>query len=176
MGNELGSKTPAQSYNDLFYLNNNNDGLDENLRYVYSGNGIKTTVQISEDAVAVDFNKGSCKRPLLDCYFIKPNDAGTVATTYQISTSAGNIQKIRINGNTALSILSNVNTATAFELTLLVEQAVGGHNLTFSGTFKTPGAATISLSSTAGAVDVLKFVTIDGANTWYVYKEASDLR
>jgi len=176
MGNELGSKTPAQSHNDLFYLNNSNSGVDDNMRYLYSGNGIKTTIQISEDAFAVDFNKGSCKKPLLDCYFVKPNDAGTIAATYQISTSAGNIQKIRLSSNTTLSILSNLNTAAAFEMTLLVEQSTGGHNITFSGNFKRPGASSISLSATADAVDVLKLISVDGGSTWYVYKEASDLR
>jgi hypothetical protein len=176
MGNEIGSKTPAQTCNDLFYLNNSNAGVDGDLRYIYSGNGTKTTLQISEDAFSVDFNKSSCKKALLDCYFIKPNDAGSIGSTYQISTSAGNMQKITLTANTTLSILSNLESSAAFEMTLLVAQSTGGHTLSFSGTFKTPSAAAITLSSTAGAVDILKLLSIDGGTTWYAYKQGSDLR
>jgi hypothetical protein len=133
-------------------------------------------MQISETSFAVDFNKASCKKPLLDCYFIKPNNAGSIATTYQISTSCWKHAKNYFDRKYYFSILSNLNDDAAFELTLLVAQSTGGHSLNFSGTFKTPGAASISLSATAGAVDILKFISIDGGNVWYVYKQGSDLR
>lgn len=176
MSNPIGNKTPANTYNDLLYMNNSNDGVDSTLRSVYSGNGTETKIQLSSTGVAIDFNKQNCTKPLLNCYFIKTNDTGTQSGAYQISTNAGNVQKITLGGNVTLSILSNLETNYGYEMTLIVQQTTGGHKITFSGTFKTPnGQNPFNLSSAAGAMDVIKLISWDGGNTWIAYLAATNI-
>ena len=176
MSNPIGNKTPANTYNDLFYLNNSNNGVDSTLRSVYSGNGTETTIKISDDSVSINFNKESCKQPLLDCYFVKTNDAGTLSGSAQISTSAGNMQKITLGGNVSLSILSNLETNYGFEMTLIVQQSTGGHTLTFVGNFTTPNQQNpLTISTVAGRKDIIKVITYDGGSNWIAYVAASNI-
>lgn len=176
MSDRIGDKTPAQIYNDLFYLNNANRGIDGEARYLYSGNGVPTPLKIGAEIIEADFNKGSLKAPVIDSYHLRFNDIGNKTGSHQISTTGGNIQKIRLIGNVALTILSNVSETNAFEITLIVEQSDGNHSITFPNNFKTTADASISFSSNAGALDVLKLITFNGGNTWLVYKSGTDLR
>lgn len=173
---KIGNKTPAQLHNDLFAFNNNNEGVDGVLRPVYSGNGTPLPIEISIDQVAIDFNKGAITRPIIDSSHMRLTDIGDKTGAYQISTTGGNVQKIRLTGNVTMTVLSDVDTDAAFEITLIVEQSSGGNTITFGSGFLKPGGAAISFSATAGAIDILKLLTYDGGTTWLVYKIASDVR
>lgn len=176
MSLNLGNKTPAQSCNDILHTPNNNQGITTRLARVYGGNGIPTPLKLSADAIEADFGKGLLSKAVLDACHLKYNNVGDVKTEYQISTTAGNIQRIRLTANLNITFLHNLDEGRAFEMTLLVEQSTGGHTITFPVAFKTPGDAAITLSATGGSIDVLKVITFDGGNVWLVYKAASDLR
>jgi len=176
MSDRIGGKTPAQVHNDLFYLNNSNKGIDDQARSVYSGNGIPTQLKLGAEIIEADFNKGTLKDPVIDSYHLRFNDIGNISGAYQISTTGGNVQKIRLTGNVSMTILSNVDSKNAFEITLLVEQSAGNHSITFPSGFKTPSHTSISFSANAGSIDILKLLTIDGGENWIVYKIATDLR
>jgi ATP-dependent helicase HrpB len=75
------------------------------------------------EIMEADFNKGLLKSPVIDSYHLKFNDIGNVTGTYQISTTGGNVQKIRLTGNVYLTILSNVDEDNAFVINLIVEQS-----------------------------------------------------
>jgi len=176
MSTKIGDKTPAQIHNDLFYLNNGNVGIENEVKSLYSGNGIATPLKIGIEKLEANFYQGELKSPLLNQCHLYFNDIGEISGSYQISTTGGNTQKITLIGNVSLTILSNVNTSNAFEITLLVEQSSGGNTITFPSNFKTSSHLAISFSSNAGAIDILKFLTYDGGETWIVYKIAADLR
>jgi hypothetical protein len=176
MSSSLSDKTPAQSCNDLLYLNNDNIGVTSDLVTVYGGNGIPTPLKLSTEKMEASFNKGALVKPVIDSYHLKYNDIGEVGATYQISTTAGNVQKLTLTENLSLTFLHNLDEGSAFELTLLVEQSTGGHTVSFPSSFRKPGQTNITLSSTANAIDVLKLLTYNGGEDWLVYKEASDLR
>lgn len=176
MSARLGNKTPAQTYNDFFYLNNDNMGIDFTARPLISGNGVATPLKLGVETMEADFNKGLLKKPLIDSYHLKINDIGEKSGAYQIRTNSGNMQKMTLVGNVDLTILSDVDESSAFEMTLLVEQSTGGHTLGLPAAFKTPSHTTISFSTTAGSIDILKFITYNGGDSWLVYKVASDMR
>lgn len=176
MSNRIGNKTPAQTHNDLFYLNNSNDGLDTTLRSVYSGNGKETKLKLSETKCQINFNKGMCQKPVLDAYHLKTSNIGSVPGTYEIKTALGNLQKVQISDNTTFSIASDMDANIGTELTVLVEQTAANKTISFTGNVKTPEGTSISLSAVANAVDVIKLITIDAGNTWYAFKLATELR
>lgn len=176
MSSSLANKTPAQSCNDLLHLNNSNIGITNNLVTVYGGNGVPTPLKLSTEKMEATFNKGALIKPVIDSYHLKYNDIGEVGETYQISTTAGNVQKLILTQNLSLTFLHNLDAGSAFELTLLIEQSTGGHTVSFPFSFRKTGQTSITLSSTASAIDVLKILTYNGGEDWLVYKEASDLR
>lgn len=176
MSAKIGDKTPAQIHNDLFYLNNGNVGIEDEAKPLYSGNGVATPLKIGVEKLEANFYQGELKAPLLNECHLSFNDIGEVSGNYQISTTGGNTQKMTLTGDVSLTILSNVNTSNAFEITLLVEQSSGGHVITLPSTFKTSSHLAISFSTNSGAIDILKFLTYDGGETWIVYKIAADLR
>jgi len=64
------------------------------------------------------------------------------------------------NGNVTFSVTDLDNGE---EVTLVLEQdATGGRTFTFSTEFKFPGGTVPTLTTTAGAIDVLKLVAGDG--------------
>jgi hypothetical protein len=176
MSSSIGDKTPAQSYKDLLHLNNDNGGLLSDLSTVYSGNGIATPLRLAAEKIEADFGKGTLSSAVFDSCHFRYNAIGEVEDTYQISTTGGNYQKIILTENLTLTFLHDSEEDQAFELTLLVEQSSGGHTITLPVTVKTPGQSSISLSATAGAVDILKIITLNAGETWFAYKVASDLR
>lgn len=176
MSESLGDKTPAQSCNDILYLNNNNSGLTNSLVSVYGGNGIPSPLKLAAEKIEANFNKGLLSRPIIDSSQLRYNDIGEVGSSYQISTTGGNLQRIVLTQNLSLTFLHNLETGSSFELTLLVQQSTGGHFITFPSSFKKPGQSNITFSASPGAIDVLKIIAYKGGNEWLVYKQASDLR
>lgn len=176
MSSNLQNKTPAQSYQDLLHVNNDNVGITGDLVTVYGGNGIPTPLKLAAEKIEANFNKGNLIKPVIDSCHFRSNDIGITGATYQLSTTGGNVQKIKLNQNTSVTILSNLDSGSAFEMTLIVEQSTGGHFVSFPASFKTPSQTAISLSITPGAIDILKIITYNGGDTWLAYKVASDLR
>lgn len=176
MSSDLGNKTPAQVYKDLFFIDNQNQGIDSNPRTVYSGNGLATNLKVGAETLEADFNKGHLKAPLISYYHLDSKDIGTVSGSYQLNTTNGNIQKLKLNGNLVFTIYHNLESTSGFELTLIVEQTNGGNFITFPSSFKKSGGSNIQFSSNSGAIDILKLVTFNGGSTWLVYIVASDLR
>lgn len=176
MSARIGDKTPAQIHNDLFYLNNSNRGIESEPRVVYSGNGVATPLKLGIEQMEADFNQGELKTPVINSYHLRFNDIGEISGSYQVSTTGGNVQKVVLTGNVVMTILSNVSLSNAFEFTLVVEQSSGGHSITFPNSFKTASHLSITFSTNSGAIDILKFLTFDGGETWLVYQAATDLR
>lgn len=175
---DLTSKTPGNTYKDLFHLNNDNEGVDGTLRSLYSGNGTETNLKLSDTQCEVDFNQGECIKPLLRAPYYVIYDAGTTSGALSLSISNGSIQKVTLNGNiTGLAISSDMDSGVGCEFILMLQQTTGTHTLSLSSSvYKTPGATSISLSTNSSGLDILRFLTINGGSTWYVFKDGADLR
>jgi hypothetical protein len=98
----LENKTPADSLNDLMYIDNSNTGLDSNLRQLFSGSGTASSVQISD-------------RNLL----VKSNTNNTTAFIVK-NASDGEKFKVDTTNNQVKALGTHVNTMYA---TFAVESA-----------------------------------------------------
>lgn len=176
MTNKLGGKTPAQTHNDLFYINNSNSGIDSTLRPIYSGNGTASKIKVSTDKCEIDFNKGLSNNPVLYNYHVKSTDIGAVPSTYQIKMIDGNLQKINILGDTTLSISSSIDTNVGAEITLIVLQLAENKKLLFSSNVKTTNGNVIDLSGTINETDIIKIITVNAGITWYAYTIAQGIQ
>lgn len=175
MSSEIGNKTPSQVFNDLFYLNNGNRGVDSTPRSIYSGNGVPTSLKIGVDKMEADFNKGVLVRPVLGPYYLKFNDIGEVSESFNINTDDGNIQKIKLLDSVSFTITTDSSSTVVFELTLIVEQSSGGDSLSCPGGFRQSNDGVLTFSNTPGSIDIFKFITYDGGTTWLAYNLASNI-
>jgi len=173
MSTKIGDKTPAQAHNDLLYIPNENNGLDSTVRSVYSGNGIESPLKIGTGGIEANFGKGLLIKPLIDSCHYKCTDHGEISGSYQLSTTGGNIQKIKLVGSTTLSILSNLESSSAFELILIIEKGSLSSTLSFlDSSYKLDSdSGSLGLSSAIGAIDIVRFFTYNGGQTWLVYKD-----
>jgi hypothetical protein len=92
---------------------------------------------------------------------------GNTGTAATIDLSLGTVFTATLNGNATLTI-SNPGTVSSFTL-ILTNDGTGGRTVAFAGgAMKYPGgAATLSRTTTANAVDVWFFMTPDGGTTYY---------
>jgi hypothetical protein len=165
---KLGPLKPSQTVNDLFYLNNGNVGVDSTLRPIYSGNGTQTYFYISSSQVQMNCNLGLITKPILDTYRFKFYNAGTQSSSYALNIANGNYQKITLSGNLSLTIEGSIESGNFYEITLIVEQTTGGHSITFPASCSVTGVSSLSFSTAASAVDVIKMCTFDGGTKWYL--------
>lgn len=81
----------------------------------------------------------------------------------------GNVFSIAHNANITTLTLGNPSaTGKACSFTLILKQdATGGRTINWPASVKWGGGAAPTLTTTANAVNILTFVTIDAGTTWY---------
>lgn len=110
---------------------------------------------------------------------------GASGSTETIDLTDGNVHDITLTANCTLTFAS-VAPGRGRSFTLVLRQdGVGSRTVTWPGSVVWPGGVAPTLSTTAGATDVLTFFTLDGGTTWYGfstgggatidYAEAGDL-
>jgi len=92
----------------------------------------------------------------------------TLADAATISWSEGALAKVTLAGNRTLAKPTHdLATGDGMTLLLQVTQGAGGsHTLAYASGIEFPGGTAPTLSTDAGAVDILTFVTFDGGTTW----------
>jgi len=109
--------------------------------------GTLTTTKIAETLVAV-------------------GNSGTSAT---LSLASGTLFTVTLTGNATLTI-TNPTGVCSFVL-ILTNDATPSRSVTFAasgGSFKFPGgAAALTRTTTANAIDIWVFTSPDGGTTWY---------
>jgi hypothetical protein len=107
--------------------------------------GTLTTVKIAETLVAV----------------------GNSGTAANINLASGTVFTVTLTGNATLTI-QNPTGAASFTLILLNDGTAGRTVAWAGGSFKFPGgAATLSRTTTANAIDIWVFFSPDGGTTYY---------
>ena len=96
---------------------------------------------------------------------------GNTGTATTISANNGNVFTATLNGNCTFTLSAanaSANSASSFTL-ILTNDATPSRTVAWSGgTFKFPGgAASLTRTTTANAVDVWFFFTPDGGTNWY---------
>lgn len=75
----LTGSTPANTYQDLFRLVNAGQGLDDTLRNITGGNGVPTTISVSDSQVQVDFGSGEASNFISNNQLKKYSKLGNVS-------------------------------------------------------------------------------------------------
>jgi len=96
---------------------------------------------------------------------------GNTGTAINLDVTSGNVFTATLNGNAVITVRYPVATGSSSFTLILTNDATPGRTVSFTGsgaTFKYPGgAASLSRTTTANAVDVWFFFTPDGGTTWY---------
>jgi len=92
---------------------------------------------------------------------------GTSGAAATIDLENGNFYKITLTANCTLTFSNPPASGTAGSFTLfLVQDGTGSRTVTWPGTVDWADATAPTLTTTAAAVDVLTFITLDGGTIW----------
>ena len=92
---------------------------------------------------------------------------GTSGSAATIDLENGNFYKITLTANCTLTFSNPPASGTAGSFTLfLVQDGTGSRTVTWPGTVDWSAATAPTLTTTAAAVDVLTFITLDGGTVW----------
>ena len=92
---------------------------------------------------------------------------GTSGSTATIDLEDGNFHKVTLTANCTFTFSNPPATGTAGSFTLfLVQDGTGSRTVTWPGSVDWAAATAPTLTTTAAAVDVLTFITLDGGTIW----------
>ena len=96
---------------------------------------------------------------------------GNTGTAINLDLTSGNVFSATLNGNATITLRYPVATGASSFTLILTNDATPSRTVAFAGsgaTFKYPGgAASLSRTTTAAAVDIWFFFTPDGGTTYY---------
>lgn len=106
-------------------------------------------------------------RPVVLDYAIKTVTANT-GTSYDINCNSGNGFNLTLTGNCTFTFSNPPASGNIGEFRLVLSQdATGGRTVTWPASVDWGNATAPILSTSANAVDILGFLTVDGGTTWY---------
>jgi len=92
---------------------------------------------------------------------------GTSGSTATIDLEDGNFHKVTLTANCTFTFSNPPASGTAGSFTLfLVQDGTGSRTVTWPGSVDWAAATAPTLTTTAAAVDVLTFITLDGGTIW----------
>lgn len=94
---------------------------------------------------------------------------GNTGTAINLDVTSGNVFTATLTGNATITLRYPVATGSSSFTLILTNDGTAGRTVAWAGgTFKFPGgAASLSRTTTANAIDVWFFFTPDGGTTWY---------
>lgn len=94
---------------------------------------------------------------------------GNTGTAINLDVVSGNVFTATLTGNATITLRYPVATGSSSFTLILTNDGTAGRTVAWAGgTFKFPGgAASLSRTTTANAIDVWFFFTPDGGTTWY---------
>ena len=92
---------------------------------------------------------------------------GTSGSTDTIDLEDGNFHKVTLTANCTFTFSNPPASGTAGSFTLfLIQDGTGSRTVTWPGSVAWAAATAPTLTTTAAAVDVLTFITLDGGTVW----------
>lgn len=118
--------------------------------------------------VALNFADFELSRPKIKDYAETVSAHGATGTTETIDLENGNVHTITLDDNCTLTFSNPPATGIAGSFTLIVTQdGTGSRTITWPASVDWAGASAPTLSTGAGDVDILSFLTVDAGTTWY---------
>lgn len=98
------------------------------------------------------------------------------AATGTVALKSGT-NKLTLTGNITVTFPTTATSGTVTEVdVVLIQDGTGSRTLTLPASAKKPAAAAVVLTTTANAVDFLRFRTVDGGTTWLLTLKTLDIR
>ena len=98
-------------------------------------------------------------------------------TAYTVDLSAGNVFNLTLTGNCTFTFSNAPASGKMGQcLLFLVQDSTGSRLVTWPSSVKWPSATAPTLTTTAGAADILRLVTVDGGTTWLGSTQVSNAR
>jgi hypothetical protein len=101
---------------------------------------------------------------------------GNTGATETINMANGNVHRCVLDANCTFTFSGAVSGKATTMTLLVVQDGTGGRTATWPGSVMWPAAVAPTLTAAANAVDMLRFLTVDGGTTWYGWTVALDLR
>lgn len=87
--------------------------------------------------------------------------------TVSLNLTAGNIFSVTLTGNTTFTFTGATSGKACSFALYLRQNGTGGFTVAWPAAVKWPGGNAPTLTTTANALDLLVFESIDGGTTWY---------
>lgn len=91
--------------------------------------------------------------------------SATGATTLNLAN--GNVFNVTLTGNTTFTFSGATNGVACSFALYLSQDGTGGRTTTWPGSVRWPSGAAPTLTTTASAIDLLIFESINGGTTWF---------
>ncbi len=116
------------------------------------------------------------RRPAFKDYSEVVNIIGTISGSSQaINLESGNVVTATLGNNVTFSFTNPPVSGKAGSFTLLLTQdGTGSRLVTWPASVVWSGGTPPTLTPTAGAIDILAFLTVDGGTTWYGFTGAAN--
>ncbi len=89
------------------------------------------------------------------------------STTTTLDLASGNVFNITLVGNTTFAFSGATNSKACAIGLYLRQDATGGRTVAWPASVKWAGGTAPTLTTTASALDILVFESLDGGTTWY---------
>lgn len=87
--------------------------------------------------------------------------------SYAVNLANGNVYNITLTNNCTITFTNPPATGKAGSVTLIIAQdGNGSRTITWPASVKWANGSVPTLSTSANAVDIIQFLTIDGGTTW----------
>lgn len=131
-------------------------------------------LQVNAGEEAVEFTDELVGKNLED-YSETVDTEATSGAAYTINLENGNVHDVTLTDNCTFAFSNPPSSGNAGSFTLILRQdGTGSRTTTWPASVDWAGGAAPTLTTTASAVDVLTFVTVDGGTTWYGFLAGAD--
>lgn len=94
-------------------------------------------------------------------------DHGTMGATETFDFTDGPVHEGVLDVNLTVTLAGAVADEEAFLRVYLTQDGSGGNTITWPGSVVWPDGIAPTLDTTAGAIEIIEFTSVDGGTTWY---------
>jgi hypothetical protein len=149
-GTALTGNTVSSTYNALLKTTANTN-IDSTLRVITDGVGTESALKLATDRV------GTSAPNLSRCEFNQGTTVLADGATITPDFATGNVFTVTLGGNRTLANPTNI-AAGATYIIIVTQDGTGSRTLAYGSYFKWQGGVAPTLTTTAGATDVISVV------------------
>ena len=137
-----------------------------------------TLEKIEELGQIIKFDNTYFSKAMMKDYSETTNAIGATSASQAIDLEDGNVVTATLSVATTTFTFSNPiasDDCTSFTL-ILTQDGTGSRAVTWPGAVDWAGGTAPTLTTTAAAVDIITFVTVNAGTTWYGFVAGQDMK